>query len=247
MDQRPPQQHVPSLASLSRNTSVISSSSSSSSTSSLVAPIRPRPNRSWSQSPSPPGVGRRARSPHSPSTPRQAYVPPSYLTHQLGLATAADPTTNTSYSSGVGSSVLPPVLSSSGGSSTGLQFQAPMVDPNRAATLSNSLMGANSRPQIMTRTRTSSAVKKIYSAADFDFGEPLGDGSYSTVSFYNCDRHEPPAAALVDHVYFRFYQIASLLNNTLLLPSYVGPCGDLPSYRPSVRTENHRQKPLNTV
>lgn len=184
MDQRPPQQHVPSLASLSRNTSVISSSSSSSSTSSLVAPIRPRPNRSWSQSPSPPGVGRRARSPHSPTTPRQPNIPPSYLTHQLGLAAAVDPATNTSYGSGMGSTVLPPMLPSSGGPSAGLQFQAPMVDPNRAGTISNSLMGVNSRPQMTPRTRTSSALKRMYSATDFDFGEPLGDGSYSTVSFW---------------------------------------------------------------
>lgn len=177
------EKHTPSLASLSRNTSVISSSSSSSSTSSLVAPIRPRPLRSFSQSPSPPGVGRRARSPHSPTTPRHAYVPPSYLTHQLGLSAAApaDSGPTTSYGA---NTYLPPLLPPSGGAApgTGSQINNNAADPNRAATISSTLAGANTRPQPVQRTRTSSAVKKMYSATDFDFGEPLGDGSYSTVS-----------------------------------------------------------------
>lgn len=182
-DLRPQQQHIPSLASLSRNTSVISSSSSSSSTSSLVAPIRPRPLRSFSQSPSPPGVGRRARSPHSPTTPRQAYAPPSYLTHQLGLASAADAGTSTAYGAGSDSNILPPVMTYAGGPGANLPRQAPMMDPSRAATINSTLVGINSsRPQMVPRTRTTSAVKKMYSATDFDFGEPLGDGSYSTVS-----------------------------------------------------------------
>lgn len=146
----------PSLASLSRNTSVISSSSSSSSTSSLVAPIPPRPLRSFSRSPTPPG--RRARSPPSPGTPRQAHTS-SYLTYQLGLTGDASQAPGTILS-----------LSPQG-----------TADPNRSATISASLTGANTRPQV-PRTRTSSAVRKVYSPDDFDFGEPLGDGSYSTVS-----------------------------------------------------------------
>lgn len=188
-----PGQH--SLASLSRNTSVISSSSSSSSTSSLVAPVRPpRPLRNWSQSPSPPGgAGRRARSPHSPTTPRQPYAPPSYLAHQLGFASASlNATSNpNNISNGSAGVLLPPISPTApiGTSPYGLQptTQPPNVpgslDPNRAVTISSSLAGAQARPQIQPRTRTSSAVKKIYSATDFDFGDPLGEGSYSTVRF----------------------------------------------------------------
>lgn len=157
-------QHAYSLASLSRNTSVISSSSSSSSTSSLVAPVRPRPPRSFSQSPSPPG-GRRARSPNSPTTPRQPR-PPTYLTHQLGLGGAGE----TSSSTGT---ILPPIPQS--------------YDPNRTVTLKANTVTMQ-RPPI-PRTRTSSAVKRQYSPDDFEFGEPLGEGSYSTVSTARPCRH----------------------------------------------------------
>ncbi|KAI9456307.1 kinase-like protein [Russula earlei] len=66
----------PSLADLSRNSSVISSSSSSSSTASLVLPVRPRPIRTFSSP--------RSRSPGGPPTPR-ASRPPAYITREFGL------------------------------------------------------------------------------------------------------------------------------------------------------------------
>ncbi|KAL6308099.1 kinase-like domain-containing protein [Sparassis latifolia] len=74
-----PLQTTPSLADLSRNASVISSSSSSSSTSDLTlqSPERPRPLRTFSSP--------RSRSPQSPSTPRGSR-PPAYLARELGLA-----------------------------------------------------------------------------------------------------------------------------------------------------------------
>ncbi|KAF8315913.1 kinase-like protein [Clavulina sp. PMI_390] len=188
VDQEQPQQHAPSLASLSRNTSVISSSSSSSSTSSIVAPIRPRPLRSWSQSPPPGSVGRRARSPNSPTTPRQQYAPSNYLTHQLGIAAASTephyPTSPPSPTYGSSSAVFPngtPAGSSAGGLQASIYPAAAGADSSRAATISSSLAGASPRPAMVPRTRTSSAVKKLYSISDFDLGEPLGEGSYSTV------------------------------------------------------------------
>ena len=74
-------QHVPSLADLSRNASVISSSSSSSSISDLTVqtPVRPRPARTFSS----PRI--RSKSPQSPSTPRGSK-PPAYLARELGIA-----------------------------------------------------------------------------------------------------------------------------------------------------------------
>ncbi|KAI0301076.1 hypothetical protein B0F90DRAFT_1721495, partial [Multifurca ochricompacta] len=69
--------HMPSLADLSRNASVISSSSSSSSTVSLVLPARPRPVRTFSSP--------RSRSPGGPPTPK-ASRPPAYITRELGIA-----------------------------------------------------------------------------------------------------------------------------------------------------------------
>ena len=116
----------PSLADLSRNASVISSSSSSDSTSSLIlnAP-RPRPVRTFSSP--------RARSPQAAS--RNPSRPPSYLTGNIGRRDDGSPAT---------------------------------VDARRNA--------AGTRSQSRNRS-----VNGRLSAQDFEFGEELGEGSYSTV------------------------------------------------------------------
>ncbi|KAF8262874.1 kinase-like domain-containing protein [Lactarius quietus] len=117
-------QHKPSLADLSRNASVLSSSSSSSSTTSLVLPVRPRPTRTFSSP--------RSRSPGGPPTPK-ASRPPAYITRELGIA------------------------------------EQPLDSPaNRSR--------ANSK----SKSRSSSANGRL-SADDFEFGDILGEGSYSTV------------------------------------------------------------------
>lgn len=76
-------QHAPTLADLSRNASVISSSSSSSSTSDLTiqTPNPPRPIRTFSS----PRRPLRSRSPQSPGTPRGSR-PPAYLARELGIS-----------------------------------------------------------------------------------------------------------------------------------------------------------------
>ena len=125
---------TPTLADLSRNASVISTSSSSSS-SSLVMPVRPRPIRTFSSP--------RSRSPHPPSTPR-ASRPPQYLSKELGIP---DPD------------------------------EDPRHSPSR---------GVGSRAQSRTRSRTNS-VNGRFGADDFNFGDILGEGSYSTVR--NMPRH----------------------------------------------------------
>ncbi|KAI0769612.1 kinase-like protein [Trametes elegans] len=73
---------TPTLAELSRNASVISSSSSSSSIHDLAlqTPVRPRPLRNFSA----PRTNLRSRSPQSPTTPRGSR-PPAYLTRELGI------------------------------------------------------------------------------------------------------------------------------------------------------------------
>lgn len=83
-----PQDGQPTLADLSRNASVISSSSSSSSTSDLTiqTPVRPRPTRNFT---SPQRKTVRSRSPQSPQTPRGSR-PPQYLARELGIADGAD-------------------------------------------------------------------------------------------------------------------------------------------------------------
>ncbi|KAH9938913.1 kinase-like protein [Amylocystis lapponica] len=80
-------QTTPTLADLSRNASVISSSSSSSSTSDLTlqTPSRPRPLRTFSS----PRTNVRSRSPQSPTTPRTSK-PPAYLARELGFAKDED-------------------------------------------------------------------------------------------------------------------------------------------------------------
>ena len=80
-------QPTPSLADLSRNASVISSSSSSSSVSDLTVhiPVRPRPQRTFSS----PQRPLRSRSPQSPSTPRGSR-PPAYLARELGVSEDSD-------------------------------------------------------------------------------------------------------------------------------------------------------------
>ncbi|KAI0342133.1 kinase-like protein [Trametopsis cervina] len=77
----------PTLADLSRNASVISSSSDSSSTSDLTVhtPVRPRPIRTFSS----PQRPLRSRSPGSPRTPRGSR-PPAYLARELGIAAEED-------------------------------------------------------------------------------------------------------------------------------------------------------------
>ncbi|KAF9648600.1 kinase-like protein [Thelephora ganbajun] len=120
---------TPTLADLSRNASVISTSSSSSSSSSLVMPVRPRPIRTFSSP--------RSRSPHTPATPR-ATRPPQYLSKELGLPDSDED---------------------------------PRHSPSR---------GAQSRAHSRTRSRTNS-VNGRFGADDFNFGDILGEGSYSTV------------------------------------------------------------------
>ncbi|TBU41669.1 kinase-like protein [Dichomitus squalens] len=72
---------TPTLAELSRNASVISSSSSNSSAPdlTLTTPVRPRPIRNFSA----PRTNLRERSPHSPTSPLGPRPPP-YLTKELG-------------------------------------------------------------------------------------------------------------------------------------------------------------------
>ena len=117
--------HKPSLADLSRNASVLSSSSSSSTTS-LVLPIRPRPTRAFSSP--------RSRSPVGPPTPK-ASRPPAYITRELGIA------------------------------------DQPPDSP-----------ASRSRANSKSKSRSSSANGRL-SADDFEFGDILGEGSYSTVRF----------------------------------------------------------------
>ena len=120
---------TPTLADLSRNASVISTSSSSSSSSSLVMPVRPRPIRTFSSP--------RSRSPLPPSTPR-ASRPPQYLSKELGMPDSEE---------------------------------GPRLSPSRST---------QQRPQSTTRSRTNS-VNGRFGADDFNFGDILGEGSYSTV------------------------------------------------------------------
>ena len=120
----PPQD--PSLADLSRNASVISSSSSGSASSLLLKTPRPRPIRTFSSP--------RSRSPGGPTTPR-ASRPPAYLTRELGFAE-----------------------------------EPPEFLPHRQS----------ARAQSNSKSRSSSANGRL-SAEDFEFGEVLGEGSYSTV------------------------------------------------------------------
>jgi 3-phosphoinositide dependent protein kinase-1 len=129
-------QASPTLADLSRNTSVISSGSSSSSASSLVlkTPPRPRPVRNFSSP--------RSRSPHSPATPR-ASRPPPYLSKELGL----------------------------------LEDPSDRLYDLKPATSSR----VQSRAQSKTRSRNSSVNGRV-SADDFQLGDTLGEGSYSSVS-----------------------------------------------------------------
>ncbi|KAI0316253.1 kinase-like domain-containing protein [Amylostereum chailletii] len=124
---------VPTLADLSRNASVISTSSnSSSSTASLLLtpPRRPRPIRTFSSP--------RSQSPGGPTTPR-ASRPPAYITRELGLA------------------------------------EEPQ-EPSRAAELTL----PRSRAPSKSKSRSSSANGRT-SVEDYEFGEVLGEGSYSTV------------------------------------------------------------------
>ncbi|KAJ4000033.1 kinase-like protein [Lentinula boryana] len=117
---------ISSLAALSRNTSVISSSSSSDSVADndlrlLATPVRPRPLRTFSS----PRSASPSTSPSSPisRTPR----PPSYLTKELGVADD--------------------------------------LPKSRAA----------------SKGRSKSRARNELSIDEFDIGETLGEGSYSTV------------------------------------------------------------------
>lgn len=116
----------PSLADLSRNASVISSSSSSDSTSSLILNSpRPRPVRTFSSP--------RTKSPQA--TSRNGSRPPAYLTG-------------------------------------GLSFREDTSNDSDA-------MRVAARARSQSRNRS---VNGRLSAQDFEFGEELGEGSYSTVS-----------------------------------------------------------------
>jgi 3-phosphoinositide dependent protein kinase-1 len=116
----------PSLADLSRNASVISSSSSSDSMSSLILNTpRPRPARNFSSP--------RTRSPQSAS--RNTSRPPTYLTGGLGRRDDL---------------------------------------PSISSTTERGAAGARSQ----SRNRS---VNGRVSAQDYEFGEELGEGSYSTV------------------------------------------------------------------
>ncbi|KAH9983613.1 kinase-like domain-containing protein [Russula compacta] len=103
--------HKPSLADLSRNASVISSSSSSSSNTSLVLP---------------------PFEPRGPANP-QGGTSPAYITRELGIADQ-----------------------------------------------SLDMLAARSRANSKSKSRSSSANGRL-SADDFEFGDILGEGSYSTV------------------------------------------------------------------
>lgn len=82
-DVLPQDAQPPTLADLSRNASVISSSSSSSSTTDLTVqtPVRPRPARTFSS----PQKPMRSRSPQSPRTPTRGSRPPAYLAREMGI------------------------------------------------------------------------------------------------------------------------------------------------------------------
>ena len=126
----------PSLADLSRNASVISSSSGSSSASSLaLKSSRPRPVRTFSSP--------RSCSPGGPTTPRTTR-PPAYLTKELGI-----------------------------------------ID-NHPELLGDRKYSA--RAQSKSKSRNNSVNGRL-SAEDFEFGEILGEGSYSTVSVLTSLRH----------------------------------------------------------
>lgn len=180
---------APSLASLSRNASVISSSSSSSSVNSVVLPLRPRPIRTFSNTP-PTNNNSRAKSPASPTTPRSPR-PPGYALKTFGLDDESERQaggdhfrrTAPNYSTARrgpsvererNSTLLPPMPIPNGASING-------TDDQQSTPIANTL--SVSPPTVITRTRarSNSAQKRVYTPADFDFGEVLGEGSYSTV------------------------------------------------------------------
>ncbi|KAF8441736.1 kinase-like domain-containing protein [Boletus edulis BED1] len=126
----------PTLADLSRNASVISSSSDSeTSTNTALWTPRPRPTRTFSSP--------RSRSPHSP--PSQAVRPPAYLTRELGV-------------------------------SVGSEHPDLMPEPVVVSRLAQ----PRSKSRKPSRSQNPSANTRL-SAQDFQFGETLGEGSYSTV------------------------------------------------------------------
>ncbi|KAG9046478.1 pkb-activating kinase-like protein [Tulasnella sp. UAMH 9824] len=144
------------LVALSRNASVISTSSSSSSSSSVTAPVRPRPIRTFSRDST---STARARSPphagypRSPTTPtRGTPIPAAYLPRAL----SPDP---------LRPGTSPPTPTASRPASrTGSR------QPSRAP---NNRSRSNSTVQLQQQ--------RALTADDFDFGEILGTGSYSSV------------------------------------------------------------------
>ena len=138
----------PTLADLSRNASVISSSSSSSSVNELIRTPRPRPIRTFSSP--------RSRSRDAPPTPRSTR-PPAYLAKELGLAV------------GDGSNSFDDLKKR-----------------------------AQSRSKSRTKSRNSSVGLKLQ-ASDFDFGDILGEGSYSTV----WKLHICPKSQFFSHTFHR--------------------------------------------
>ncbi|KAF8257988.1 kinase-like domain-containing protein [Lactarius quietus] len=158
-------QHKPSLADLSRNASVLSSSSSYSSTSSLVLP---EPRRSTDH--------RRPR----------ASRPPAYITRELGIA------------------------------------EQPLDSPaNRSP--------ANSK----SKSRSRSANGRL-STDDFEFGDILGEGSYSTVmhSTHRATSQEYAIKVLDNGHLKRDNKLNTAIaekNSLVRLGS--GPLGIVPTYR----------------
>ncbi|KAG8903858.1 pkb-activating kinase-like protein, partial [Tulasnella sp. 417] len=145
------------LVALSRNASVISTSSSSSSSSSVTAPVRPRPIRTFSRDST---TTARARSPphagypRSPTTPtRGTPIPAAYLPRAL----SPDP---------LRPGTSPPTPTASRPAS-----RAGSRQPSRAP---NNRSRSNSTVQLQLQQRA-------LTADDFDFGEMLGTGSYSSV------------------------------------------------------------------
>ncbi|KIO22251.1 hypothetical protein M407DRAFT_79414, partial [Tulasnella calospora MUT 4182] len=144
------------LVALSRNASVISTSSSSSSSSSVTAPVKPRPIRTFSRDSI---TTARARSPpysgypRSPTTPtRGTPIPAAYLPRAL----SPDP---------LRPGTSPPTPAASRPAS-----RAGSRQPSRAP---NNRSRSNSTVQLQQQ--------RALTADDFDFGEMLGTGSYSSV------------------------------------------------------------------
>lgn len=167
--------HINALVALSRNASVISSSSSSSSSSSLAPPRRPHPPRTFSKD-----SDTTTRPPMSPS---------------LAAAQPRSPTTPTRMSA-IPAAYLPRALSPDGAPIRLGANGLPSPAPSRPA----------SRQASRARSRSNSAAaQRVISADDFEFGEVLGSGAYSSVSgFGYLGPHPFLSTSIVDTTSFDF-------------------------------------------